>query len=112
MEQEAAAMGDHAQHPYLHPPTHHRPGNGDSQLRTSHQGRWTSQTYLHGVRRHSCSSFGFQQEFDISPTLYGKIQQDGLTFELYVNGESFTSLSQKEYGYGILVIMQSHPSWK
>lgn len=45
-------------------------------------------------------SFGFKEEFPISERLKGRIVQDGLTFELYINGESFTDLSKKSYGYG------------
>ena len=46
-------------------------------------------------------TFGYNVLFEISEELNGQIKQEGVSFqfELFVNGESFTSLCNKEYHY-------------
>lgn len=46
------------------------------------------------------SSFGYEARFEIGERLEGWIKQDSLSFELFVNGKSFTLLQENNKTYG------------
>ena len=99
MEQKTTQVDIHSSHAQVHPPAHRRSLYGAIELIKSSKSGQSVKAKGNGVNRTIHSSFGFECTFEISDTLQGRIKQQGLTFELFVNGESFTSMSQKDYGY-------------
>ena len=100
MEQEAAAVDFHPPHSATHPPAHGRPVYGAVEFRAGGEGGRGGESEGDGVSGGRGRSFGFECEFEIAEGLQGRIKQDGISFELFVNGEGFEEMCKKDYKYG------------
>ena len=102
MEQQADPLVNHPQPQQPNQNLRHLIINGYRQFQTNRQSEWLSERHANVVFFvwYDYSSFGYEARFEIGERLEGWIKQYSLSFELFVNGKSFTLLQENNKTYG------------